>query len=70
MYDEKKLNAYWDRMDRIRAEWYKNGWNGERTSSGRDITFSCGHLYWAAYGVANPRPDELCWECRAKNANR
>ena len=65
MYDQDKLNAYWKKRDEIRAEWRANGWNGEKEAYGRDIFYSCGHVYWAGYGIAYPEKGKLCFECRS-----
>jgi hypothetical protein len=63
MYDSAKLTAFWKEKDKIRANWYKNGWKGPGTEEGRNITYTCGHTLWAGWGIPNLEKD-ACIICR------
>lgn len=58
-YDEKKLNAYWEKWDAIHALWRKNGWKGRGHDHGREFSYPCGHSVWAGFGLT----DEQCKTC-------
>jgi hypothetical protein len=65
-YDQDKLNNYWDKVDnKIKAEWYKNGWQGPGTDQGRDIVYKCGCVYWAGWGIPEEK-EKSCHSCKYK----
>jgi hypothetical protein len=66
MYDEKKLNKYWQLKKAIEREWRRNGWDGDLNNTGREITYGCGCSCWAGWGVSIKR---FCDGCVSKREN-
>lgn len=62
-YNEKKLNAYWEKWDKIRANWRRNGWKGHGHPHGRDVKYPCGHAVWAGFGLSDEHLKE-CVQCK------
>lgn len=66
MYDEKKLNAYWEEREFVLDTWYNNGWHGPGTPNGRDVTYPCGHTAWAGYGLSDLEVFVVGCRCETK----
>jgi hypothetical protein len=62
MYDENKLNSYWEEREKIWELWSINGWDGNFQNYGRTVKYRCGaHELWAAWGISNEEVNNV--EC-------